>query len=76
VGQASAWAAAHIIRHDPVRVLAEVDAKRRILDGLAGALDRHADYITGAFTAEDVLHLLALPYRDHPGYRPEWAPDA
>jgi len=67
--------ATHIARHDPARVLAEVDAKRRIIDGLAEALDRHADYITGTFTVEDVLRLLALPYRDHPGYRPEWAPE-
>lgn len=67
--------AEHIARHDPARVLAEVDTKRRIVDGLAEALDRHADYITGTFTVEDVLRLLALPYADHPDYQPEWAPE-
>lgn len=56
--------AAHITRFDPARVLAEVEAKRRIIE--------HEDH-----WAEDdrVLHLLALPYREHPDYRPAWAPE-
>lgn len=34
-------AAGHIMRHDPARVLAEVDAKRRILAGVEHYLDPH-----------------------------------
>ena len=65
--------AGHIVRHDPARVLAEVAAKRRIVDGLADA-DPYSGYITATFTAEDALRLLALPYADRPGYREEWRP--
>jgi hypothetical protein len=57
----------------PTRVLAEVEAKRRIVDGLAGA-DPEAGYISATFTAEDALHLLALPHASHPDYRTEWRP--
>jgi hypothetical protein len=54
-------------------VLADIEAKRRIVDGIAGA-DPHSGYITGTFTAWDVLHLLALPHAGHPDFRPEWRP--
>ncbi|MEU9167038.1 DUF6221 family protein [Streptomyces sp. NPDC048420] len=37
------------------------------------AVDERPD---GAFGNDMVLRLLALPYADHPDYRPEWAPDA
>ncbi|MCX5202510.1 DUF6221 family protein [Streptomyces sp. NBC_00237] len=57
---------------DP-QVLADVDAKRRIVDGIADA-DPHGAHITGMFTAWDVLRLLALPFADHPDYQPEWRP--
>lgn len=50
--------AEHIVRHDPARVLAEVEAKRRIVFEVA----------------MPVLALLALPYADHPDYREEWRP--
>ncbi|RSS11436.1 DUF6221 family protein [Streptomyces sp. WAC08401] len=58
---------AHIVAHDPARVLREIDAKRKILDRYAW-LREHGD--TGG-TAW-VLPLLALPYADRPGYREEW----
>ena len=68
----------HATRHDPARVLAECDAKRRIV-----AKAQRADVAMGtgidpataaaAFALTEVLHLLALPYRDHPDYREEWA---
>lgn len=61
----------HIARHDPARVLREVEAKQRIVDRYAW-LREHGD--TGG--AAWVLPLLALPYADHPDYRPEWAPIA
>lgn len=59
----------HIVRHDPARVLAEVEAKRRIVDVCAEPDDNGYD------VAMMVLPLLALPYADHPDWRPEWAPD-
>jgi hypothetical protein len=63
----------HAERHDPARVLREVDAKRRLLAihrpyvpepdqaclGCAGGI---------MFTACPVIPLLALPYADQPGY--------
>ncbi|KAB7850162.1 DUF6221 family protein [Streptomyces mobaraensis] len=59
--------AEHIVRHQPARVLAEVAAKRQMIDDTWGGPDQ-----------EDVwLHhvrLLALPYADHPDYREEWRP--
>lgn len=80
----------HIARHDPARVLAEVDAKRRLLTVHA----RDTTYsFSGCVTCDagdnscgcmggsaydypcETLRLLALPYADHPDYRPEWAPD-
>jgi hypothetical protein len=80
----------HISRHDPARVLAEVDAKRRLLaafeqvsqigwpadpDMILTVKQRITNQVIGQeeglLTA---LRLLALPYADHPDYRPEWAP--
>lgn len=77
--------AEHIARHDPTRVLAEVDAKRRILDevvpevaGLEARID--GEWGVGTVTtdgADDMLlRLLALPYANHPDYQTEWAPEA
>lgn len=56
----------HIARHDPARVLAEVEAKRRIVARLADESSRRYDY--------DTLRLLALPYADHPDYDEAWRP--
>lgn len=59
----------------------EVEAKRRIIDEIRGSLmTRAADsdgegWVAGHWqVAEDLLRLLALPYRDHPEYRREWTP--
>lgn len=70
----------HVTRHDPARVLAEVDAKRRIIaqyedharlqaGGMGGLLTK---YMVGEL--QGVLRLLALPYAAHPNYREEWRP--
>lgn len=59
----------HIARHDPARVLREVEAKRRVVDRYSW-LREHGD--TGDMAW--VLPLLAAAYADHPDYRPEWAP--
>jgi len=52
----------HIARHDPARVLREIEGKRRLLNGLVPLMAGPA-----------LLRPLALVYADHPDYRPEWA---
>jgi hypothetical protein len=77
--------AVHIARHDPARVLREVEAKRRVLarhhrvpDEVAIRLDLEnvPDLCNGCYQTWscDDVRLLALPYSDHPSYRPEWSP--
>lgn len=76
-GMPTAEQSEHIARHDPDAVLADIAAKRAIVeacrDDLAqrgdGALDGEVDRPTW-----DVLTLLASAYADRPGYRQEWAP--
>jgi hypothetical protein len=73
---------AHIARHDPARVLREVEAKRRILDRYDDALARQGDWQESQLAADIcvqeyqdwVLPTLALPYADHPDYDPTWSP--
>lgn len=80
----------HIARWDPARVLAEVEAKRRILDMWEVADQHRYDLPSGisegrdpderdrddavAETFDDVVALLALPYTDRPGYDASWRP--
>jgi hypothetical protein len=67
--------AEHIARHDPARVLAEVEAKRQILADLTELQDwdvKSEDVrgkIAGLLLA---AHALALPYADHPDFNPDW----
>jgi len=58
-------AARHIARHDPARVLAECEAKWRIVKewGWSETLD-----------GDGLMRIMALPYADHPDYRQEWKP--
>ncbi|MFF3158491.1 DUF6221 family protein [Streptomyces sp. NPDC057910] len=70
--------ATHIARHDPARVLADVEAKRELL-GRYEALESGVLVMTGAESILSeyrrvVLPSLALPYADHPDYREEWRP--
>lgn len=58
--------APHVARHDPARVLAECEAKRRIVEEV---LPIHPDY-----DPLYVQRLLALPYADHPDYQEAWRP--
>jgi hypothetical protein len=76
----------HIARWDPARVLADVQAKRRIID-----LHQPREYsrphlqlpncICCSYCAWQpewpcvTMRLLALPYAGHDSYRAEWAPD-
>ncbi|MFC9247766.1 DUF6221 family protein [Streptomyces sp. NPDC057136] len=82
--------AAHIARHDPARVLREVEAKREILrwhstphtvvDGFCadeGGPCTHrgeAECTLCGGTGCPTLRLLALPYADHPDYQETWRP--
>jgi hypothetical protein len=62
----------HITRWDPARVLAEVEAKRRILDWLietGGILD--AVEVWSADVGAPI-RMLALPYAGRDGWREEW----
>lgn len=72
-------------RHDPARVVAECESKRRIVK-----LADEADFLDGTvwsdrgvstdpgygdpYCGERILRALALPYADHPDYRDEWKP--
>ncbi|WP_199548716.1 DUF6221 family protein [Streptomyces sp. N35] len=63
--------AEHIARHDPARVLREIDAKRQLLADLVHA----AESLGPEWFGDRALHLLALPYADRPGYDAErWTP--
>jgi hypothetical protein len=67
--------AAHIARHDPARVLAEVEAKREVVRLAERAHDYHETFMNGFASAmEDALRLYALPFAEHPDYRQEWRP--
>lgn len=66
--------ARHMVNFDPARVLAECDAKRRMLE-----LHQQRDDGRGCYDCDTIdepcgVHvLLALPYV-RPGYREEWRP--
>lgn len=64
--------AVHIARHDPARVLREIDAKRRVITGLQHLFRGDDPFVSSI--AEDSLRVLAEPYADRPGYRDEWRP--
>lgn len=69
--------AAHIARHDPARVLAEVQAKRRIIGRFEETAPPYASSRQQEIhetLRDEVLEFLALPYASHPGYRAEWSP--
>lgn len=62
----------HIARHDPARVLADCDAKRRIVAlGICLACDVEQQPCDHRI---ETLRLLAMPYGDHPDYHDEWRP--
>lgn len=72
-GDISSGDSAHIARHDPARVLAEVAAKRRIID-------EYERSRSGPPTEDELglgraVRLLASVYRGRSGWRSEWAPD-
>jgi hypothetical protein len=89
-GTPSLEEAAHIARHDPARVLREVEAKRTILAEHDPCYPTYYPTPSGQPTC-GVCHsggfdwdperwpcatvrALAVVYGDHPDYRPEWKP--
>jgi hypothetical protein len=69
-GGHSSAQATHIARHNPARVLAECEAKRRIVE----AVDAWWWDDWAKRTYDAVLRHLAEVYGDHPDYRDEWRP--
>lgn len=71
--------AEHIARHDPARVLAEVETKRLALDHFEElqrlARGGVAIYRTAAGAVGVQVQIMALAYRDHPGYQGAWRPE-
>lgn len=72
----------HVIRQHPARVMAEVEAKRRIVE-IHREGDPDKDWRFCEQCSEDerlepfpcaTVRLLALPYADHPDCREEWRP--
>ena len=64
-------------RWDPIRVLADLAAKRRIVEFMlgedqAGSGQTNVEGVARSLRAITVLRWLALPYADHPDYREEW----
>jgi hypothetical protein len=60
-------------------VLADIEAKRRVLSRIVPAIARMARLIASEWdeseydnTARDLLILLAQPYREHPDYDTDW----
>lgn len=71
----------HIARHDPARVLADVAAKRAIVDAfveyrdeLAGAPGAEMRDVGRMEGLEEAVRHLAAVYADHPDYDQEWTP--
>lgn len=63
---------------DPARVLADVAAKRKLLDWLQAVakfmdLDELSWWrLAGHADVDEALRLLALPYAGHPDFQAEW----
>lgn len=75
--------AAHILRQHPTRVLADVAAKRLIIEEWEAARTKHqvADVYPERTPTVPmgvlawVMKALATAYADHPDYREEWRPE-
>jgi len=63
----------HIARHDPARVIAECEAKRRVVEHCQEVLLHHVHGDWDAIDlAREVLHYLVLVHADRPDFPPEW----
>jgi hypothetical protein len=65
------FTAEHIIRFDPARVLADVEAKRRIIERWEHAT-RDPDDFEEQWGLEWAMRALAQPYADHPDFDSGW----
>jgi hypothetical protein len=67
-----------IAANDPRHVLAECEAKRRIVDAYQHAVEYEAQFpnpdAAEAYIYEHVIQVLALPYAAHEDFREEWRP--
>lgn len=65
---------------DPARVLADIEAKRLIVEACTTPLPQLGippeQWDRVPTDRDDVLRLLALPYAEHPDWREEWRPSA
>lgn len=68
------YLAAHIARHDPARVLAEVAAKRELVEALVDIETVEAERPDQVASLRWAVRLLALPFVDHPDYDERWRP--
>ena len=72
--------AAHVVTHDPARVLRQVAAMRNIVDAYEFAIHRAAQHrgdVASSAAVLVMLHVLKLAatiYADRDGYREEWRP--
>jgi hypothetical protein len=68
----------HVRRHDPARVLREVEVKRKMAERHGPSDRREYSYWLCIGCGEgdpcDTLRMLAVSYADHDGYREEWRP--
>lgn len=69
------WNGYPYVRVAKARVLAEVEAKLGIVEDCENIIGGWNGESVKDF-AMDMLRLLAAPYREHPDYKPEWAPSA
>jgi len=65
-------AAEHIARHDPARVLREVEAKRNVLSIIGSSRNQYDGIDDGV--ADELLKAIASAWSDHPDYRAKWVP--
>jgi hypothetical protein len=64
----------HMFRWSPGRVLAECEARRRIVEDYLAQLNSHRSGWDARAPRDYPLRALALPYTDHTDYREEWRP--
>jgi hypothetical protein len=64
----------HMFLWSPGRVLAECEARRRIVEDYLAQLDSHRSGWDARTPRDLPLRALGLPYAGHAGYRADWRP--
>jgi hypothetical protein len=65
-----------LVLFDPARVLAEVAAKRAILEECIDTIELNSGEVVNSesvWLAESIVKAMAQPYAGRPGWREEWA---